>query len=181
MARQTYVSLPGTLRRLPANAQRVAEISPKEPIEVSIYLKPSTDPRPADAALSGTDHQEASPARRAALHQDDIKLVADFAADNGLKITEVNPEQHLVKIKGPASKMQAAFKIHLAIYHDRKQQFRDFIGFVHLPKEVAPVVQAMLGLDNREAAQPSFVMKERAIEGDDSTRHSRTLQQAKRT
>jgi len=132
-------------RTLPAKAQRVAEVPPDEPIEVSIYLKPRADSDLADAALSGTDRRAALRAHRAAQHQDDVKLLHKFATESGLTITEVHPERRLVKIKGPASKMQAAFGTNLAIYHDGKQQFRGRSGALRLPAEVASVVEGISG------------------------------------
>jgi kumamolisin len=164
MVSKNYVDFVASYRTLPANAQRVADVSPEEPIEASIYLKPRTDPGPADAAPQETDRRAALRAHRAAQHQDDIKLLSDFAAENGLTITEVHPERRLVKIKGPASKIQAAFATNLAVYHDGQHQFRGRTGALRVPEEVGSVVQAILGLDTREAARPFFVVKERAID-----------------
>jgi len=164
MPSRDYVEFPASHRTLPANAQRAAEVPPEEPLEVSIYLKPRADSDLADAALSGTDRRAALRAHRAAQHQDDVKLLHKFATENGLTITEVHPERRLVKMKGPASKMQAAFGTNLAIYHDGKQQFRGRSGALRVPAEVASIVQAILGLDTREAARPFFVMKERAAD-----------------
>ena len=171
MPSKNYVDFAASQRTLPANAQRVAEVSPDERIEVSIYLKPGSDAGLPNAALPGTDRRAALRAHRAAQHQDDIKLLHAFATENGLRISEVHPDQRLVKMAGSASQMQAAFGTNLAYYHDGKQQFRGRTGSLRLPAEVASVVQAILGLDTREAAQHQFVIKKGAIDPEAAIAH----------
>jgi kumamolisin len=97
------------------------------------YLKPRPHTGPADEALRDTDHRAVLRARRAIQHQDDIRLLTEFAVDNGLTVSEVDPARRLVKLSGPASKMQAAFGTTLGVYTDGKQQFRARTGVLRLP------------------------------------------------
>src|SRR5215469_17640060 len=110
MLSRDYVEFPPSHLSLPANAQRVGDVSPDEWIELSVHLKPRRDPRSTDEALPGTDRRAALRAQRAALHRDDFRLLQEFATQHDLMITDIIPEQRLVKIRGRASKMQAAFR-----------------------------------------------------------------------
>ena len=161
MASKTYASFAESDRALPEGAQRVADVTSDEIIEVSVYLKPRSQTGAAEEARPAGDARAVMHARRAAEHQDDIRLLTEFAADTGLTVTEVDPGRRLVKLAGPASKMQAAFGTKLAIYQAGKDKFRGRTGTLHLPEDVLPVVEAVLGLDTRPAAQPHFVGVER--------------------
>jgi kumamolisin len=171
MVSKTYVDFPESHRTLPAGAQRLGDVAPDENIEVSVYLKPRPYTGPADEALRDTDRRAALRARRAVQHQDDIRLLTEFAVDNGLTVSEVDPARRLVKLSGPASKMQAAFGTTLGVYHDGKQQFRARTGALRLPQDVLPVVEAVLGLDTRPAARPLVVRVEGAVDPEVITAH----------
>src|SRR5262249_10306996 len=91
MPSKNYVDFAASHRTLPANAQRVAEVSPEERITVSIYLKPRPDTGLADAALPGTDRRAALRMHRAAQHQADITLLHAFAAAHSRRLGRGQP------------------------------------------------------------------------------------------
>jgi kumamolisin len=97
-------------------------------------------------------------------HQEDIRLLTEFAAETGLQVSAVDAGKRLVKLSGPASKMQEAFGTTLAIYRDDKHQFRGREGVLRLPEDLHAVVEAVLGLDTRQAAQPHFVQVAQAAQ-----------------
>jgi kumamolisin len=163
MVSKTYVDFTESHRTLPADAQRLADVPPDEKIEVSVYLKPRAQPGAAEQTAPLTDHRAAMQTQRLAEHQDDIHLLTEFAARNGLTVSSVEPVRRLVKLTGPASKMQAAFGTTLGVYHDGKQQFRGRSGNLRLPEDVHAVVQAVLGLDNRPAVEPHFVKVDQVL------------------
>ena len=156
MASKTYIEFTDSYRPWPANAQRQADVPPDEIIEVSIYLKPRPDTGSDDEARPHEDWRTALPARRAAQHRDDIRLLSEFAAENGLTVSAVEPARRLVKLSGPASKMEVAFGTRLGIYHDGQHQFRGRAGALRLPQDVHTVVQAVLGLDTRRRPSPTL-------------------------
>src|SRR5713226_2127302 len=171
MVSKTHVEFAPSHRTLPESARRVADVSPDENIEVSVYLKPHPHTAATDEALPVVDRRAALHARRVEQHKDDIRLVSEFAAENGLTVTAVEPDRRLVKLSGPASRMQAAFGTNLAVYHDGKQQFRGRSGALRLPEDVEPVVEAVLGLDTRQAAEPHFVESPGAVSPEVVTGH----------
>src|SRR5262249_43952896 len=53
---------------------------------------------------------------------------------------------------GPAERMEAAFRTRLARYRSPEGDYRGRLGHVHVPDRVAPVIEAVLGLDDRPQA-----------------------------
>lgn len=150
---------------LPLEAQFVRPAAQDEIIEVSVYLKP----RPDISSTSRTEHtrldlRESLNARRAIQHADDIRLLRDFAAENGLNVSEVQPGRRLIKLSGTAAQMQTAFGTTLSIYNDGRREFRGRTGLLRLPEDVHSVVESVLGLDNRQAAEPQFISLPQALQ-----------------
>ena len=79
-----YVQFQSSDRPAPRGATPIAPVAPDEPIEVSIYLRPRD---PSAAAQAGAaDARATVRADRERAYRDDIRLVADFAAANGLTV-----------------------------------------------------------------------------------------------
>jgi kumamolisin len=155
---KTRIEFEASHRSLPPGARRVVEVPPDETIEVSVYLKPRPDAEePPIDALPVEERRAALQVRRALLHEGDIRLLREFAGETGLTVSAVDPGQRLVKLSGPASKMEAAFETALGIYDDGRHQFRGRVGALTLPQDVHAVVEAVLGLDNRQAVK-SYVL-----------------------
>jgi kumamolisin len=155
MVSKTYVDFPSSERGAPTLGSLAGPVPASEKIEVSLYLKPRHD-------TSSTDHKGGDPradmrARRARQHGGDIKLIEAFAHEAGLTIVTVDPGRRLIRLAGPADKMEAAFRTKLHHYHHGKTQFRGRTGRLHLPEDVAPIVESVLGLDTRPAAQPRLI------------------------
>jgi kumamolisin len=146
----SYVAFAPSHRDAPA-ATRTGDVAPDEQIEISLYLK----------AREETSHalqsRAAMAAQRATSHKGDIETVEAFAKSAGLKVTEVEPARRLIKLAGSAATMQKVFQTKLGHYQDGKQQFRGRSGMLHLPEDLVPIVEAVLGLDTRPAAQTRLV------------------------
>jgi kumamolisin len=137
------------------SCKRIGEVPADERFEVSIYLKPRDIER--GAAMKSADPRADLASRRSVQHADDFKLVQDFAKDHGLSVVAAEPAKRLVKLSGTAAQFQAAFQTTLAHYHDGKRTFRGRSGALQLPVELHPIVESVLGLDSRPAAQPRLV------------------------
>ncbi len=161
-----YVQFQPSERPAPGDATRVAPVAPDEQIEVSIYLKPREAPA---AAPSGGATIGAMRAQREELYRDDVRLVADFAAANGLTVVAAEPARRLVKLSGPASRMQQAFRTTLHQYTRADHHFRGRAGVLHLPQELADVVESVLGLDTRPIARALLVSRPAAAARDGFT------------
>ncbi len=150
MARQNFVPFKPSLREAPAG-QRLAAVPADEMIEFSVYLKP----QPMAAGLDREKFSE----RRPAQHEHGIALLRAFAEETGLEVVTVQPERRLVRLKGTAAAVQAAFHTELHHYVDNKTKFRGRSGMLHLPAALTEVVEAVLGIDTRKAAEPRFVIR----------------------
>src|SRR5581483_2249464 len=161
MASKSYKEFSASHREAPGPSCRlVGEVPAEERVEISIYLKPR-DGAPA-ASAPGTDARAAQRARRASQHAGDIELLRSFARDHGLTVLSAEPGRRLVRLAGTASQAQAAFQTKLSRYTDGKRTFRARTGSLSLPAELLPVVESVLGLDTRPAAQPRLVSRPRA-------------------
>ena len=151
-----YVQLQTSERAAPSDAARIAPAAADELIEVSVYLKPRHLP---EAPHVGFATRATLRTHREETHRDDIRLVADFAAAFGLSVVEADPARRLVKLSGPVSRMEQAFRTTLHRYRAAEREFRGRSGVLHVPQEVAAVVESVLGLDNRPVARPRLVQR----------------------
>jgi kumamolisin len=125
-----------------------------EAIEVSIVLKPKARaavPREGGAAVTREEFAARHGADSAA-----IEKVKQFAKENNLTVGEVSPERRSVKLEGTAGNMLRAFEVRLDRYEHEGHQYRARTGGIKLPPDLAPSVEAVLGLDDRPQAKPHF-------------------------
>jgi kumamolisin len=133
---------------------RVGDQPGNEMIEVAVILKPKAHavvPRAGGAAVSREEFAAKHGADASA-----IDKVKQFAKENNLTVGEVSIERRTVKLKGTAANMIRAFEVKLDRYEHQGHQYRARTGGIKLPAELAPSVEAVLGLDNRPQAQPHF-------------------------
>lgn len=145
MAEQHYRPFPESRHEVPFGAARAGRLADDERVEASIYVRP----RPGSAA-SGETVLEA----RGRRHHGDIEAVKAFAVDHGLTVLEADPCRRLVRIGGTASAMAAAFRTELHWYSHGNVRFRAYRGTLHLRADIADIVESVLGLDTRPAAEP---------------------------
>jgi phospholipase C len=160
MPSKSFIAFEPSRRAAPLTATRTGDVPADEQIQVSVYLKPRDSEASAGAEPSvgdGPEPREALRHGRAARHADDIRLITDFANEQGLTVVSVEPGRRLVKLAGPAAKFEAAFRTQLGHFHDGKNRFRARSGALHMPEDVAAVVESVLGLDTRPAASPRLV------------------------
>jgi kumamolisin len=139
------------------SCKRIGDVPDDERFEISIYLKPRDTER--GAAQRSVDPRADLASRRSVQHADDFQLVQEFAKEHGLSLVAAEPAKRLIRLSGTAAQFQAAFQTRLSQYHDGKRAFRGRSGALKLPVELHPVVEAVLGLDSRPAAQPRLVFR----------------------
>jgi kumamolisin len=133
---------------------RVGDQPNDEMIEVSVILKPkvrSVVPRAGGRSVTREEFAAKHGADASA-----IEKVKQFAKENNLTVGEVSIERRTVKLQGTAANMMRAFGIKLERYEHEGHPYRARTGGIQLPSELAPSVEAVLGLDNRLQAQPHF-------------------------
>ena len=89
----------------------------------------------------------------------DLARIEEFAHEHGLTVVESSAARRSVILSGTVEAMQSAFSVQLATYDSPKGKYRGRTGAITLPSEIADVVQAVLGLDNRPAAKPHFIRR----------------------
>ena len=164
MATRRYTEFTPSHKAAPGpSCPRIGDVPPDEHIEVSIYVKPRDNQSGAASGGSapgqGADPRAALQARRSAQHAGDFKLIQDFAKEHGLSVMSTEPARRLIKLSGTAAQFQAAFQTTLGHYREGKRTFRGRSGALKLPVELHPVVESILGLDSRPAAQPRLVFQ----------------------
>jgi kumamolisin len=150
MAGQPTVDFPASRIAPPPNATLVGAAPGDAVVEVSFYLKSHGDE--AQAVAGAADPRAAMKAHRASGHRDDIARVRAFADGQGLTVVAVEPDRRLIKLSGSVSALQAAFGTRLDLYRQGDRQFRARSGVLRLPADLLPIVEAVLGLDDRPAA-----------------------------
>ena len=158
MSDQQLVPIPASHREPVAGARRVADVPPDDDLRVSIVVRRKAGgaekARQAAAARrpgSLSDRRRAL-AEQAGADQADLDRVTQWASAAGMKVQSADPATRTVMLLATAAQASAAFGVSLGRYQTRSFSYRGREGEVHLPPEVAEVVQAVLGLDNRPQA-----------------------------
>ncbi|HME74732.1 MAG TPA: S53 family peptidase [Mycobacterium sp.] len=160
----THAVLPGTDRPAPADARRVGDVDPRAHVEVTVVLKapelPSPDKMPAKALTPAkfTKKYGADP--------EDIGKVEDSLRSYGLHIDGVGATGRSLRVSGTAADMESAFHADMGIYHSPEYgEFRGRAGSIKAPAEIADLVEAVLGLDQRPVARRAAAQPAVTLEG----------------
>ncbi len=95
----------------------------------------------------------------------DFAAVAAFAHGHGLTIRQSSTARRSVVLAGRADRMCAAFGTSLLRYRSPKGSYRGRVGPVRVPRELEPVIQAVLGLDDRPQASTNIrVLSQEGLE-----------------
>jgi kumamolisin len=154
------VPLPGSERAELPDVQPT-DLDPNAAIEVTIMLRRRADV--PDELVTGpetvTNHELG---QRYGADLADVALVTDVLGQQGLTVTDSRPGSRRLKVRGTVAQMSATFGTTLrqvtSPYPDGSGQVthRYRSGSLSVPAELAGVVAAVLGLDNRPQARPQF-------------------------
>ncbi|WP_066372308.1 S53 family peptidase [Neobacillus fumarioli] len=164
-----YVQLSGSERKPVHNAVQTAEVHPDEEISVTIVVRrPSVTSflekksTPPFTPVQHLTHEEFIAAHGA--NSEDLAKVKEFAAANELSVQDVNAAAGTVWLTGRASAFSKAFKVQLAHFKHPDFTYRGRTGAVHIPKNLAGIIEAVVGLDNRPQVRPHFQILEEKTE-----------------
>ena len=159
----TNVILRGSERTAVRNATVVAPSDPTERLEVSLILRrrDRESLRSRVSALVGGDRTAGLLSRDqfAAAHgadANDITAVQRFAAAHGLIVVQESAARRTVVLAGTVAQFDAAFSVRLEHVAHPGGTYRGRSGAIQLPAELAGIIEAVLGLDNRPQAKPHF-------------------------
>jgi kumamolisin len=146
------VALPGSGRQPVGNP--VGDIAKDEIAEVSVILKskvPVTVPHGGGATVS----RDEFPAKHGA-DENVIGKLKEFAAQAGLKVIAESARRRTVELEGTVAALTSAFDVNLKLYEYEGCRYRARTGAINVPEELAPSIEAVLGLDDRPQAKPHF-------------------------
>ncbi len=154
------VPVPGSDRAALPNARDLGPIDPSTNVEVSVVVRPRA--APPSVGQTGLLPHERQPLSRDAYAASygasdaDLTRVEQFATSVGLRVLERSAARRTVRLSGTAQAMNAAFGVDLRRYQVGGREFRGRVGSILIPADLADVVQAVLGLDDRPAARVHF-------------------------
>jgi kumamolisin len=151
------LALEGSERPGPDGARDLGPLDASATVDVTLYLR--SDPA-TTAPFNVAEEARVKPSQRRYLSADearvsfgaaqkDIDAVLQFATANGLKQVRVNQAARSIKLSGSTAAIDKAFGVELHKVELNGAQFRTFDGQVKLPADLVPVVEAVLGLDDR--------------------------------
>ncbi len=170
------VPLQGSERAVVPGAKAIGAANPEESLQVTVLLrsraqaedsrKGTTDATKKEKTAVDSLMKQRSEARvhltrveflsqRGAL-EEDAQAVEKFAHEFGLSIVETDLAKGSVKLAGSVANLSKAFNVTLMNYQTPSGTYRGRSGPVHIPTELAGIVTAVLGLDNRPQARPHF-------------------------
>jgi kumamolisin len=152
--KQGYRPVPGSHRAVSSGARRIKDASPQAPVAVTVVLRRRSDTRPKPASSPPMDRAEAE--RVLGADPADVETIEDFAHQHGLTVTSVDMAARSVGLAGTVAQMNAAFEVDLGEYRHADTVFRGREGDIQVPDTVAPVIRAVLGLDERQQARAHF-------------------------
>jgi kumamolisin len=139
---------------------RWSPADPSEPVVVTIVLRRGADSAAAskleEQLLSGhfrtLPREEA--AKEIAADPNDMAAVSALIQQYGLTIVEENAASRTFRVRGTVQQMEKAFGVQLRLAQDTKgQQYLSYEGSITVPKALAGIITAVLGLDQRPIAK----------------------------
>ncbi len=162
-AHKKRIPIPGSERAVLPGAHLVGPADPNERVQVTVLVRSRPSSKGLTPMIEDVGARKPSERRHlsreefAAMHgadPDDLRKVEAFSREYGLEIVETNAAQRRVVLSGTVAALSDAFGVVLANYEHPGGTYRGRTGPVHLPKNIAPVIEAVLGLDNRPQARP---------------------------
>lgn len=161
---QNKVKLPGSDRIAPANSQQIGPVPPDETVLVTMVLRRRTAQMPVIGDGVPVSHDVF--AERYGASPADAALVERFAHEYQLTVADISLRKRQVLLVATVAAFQKAFSTDLLQFKAKSgQQFRGRTGVLSIPQELAGVVIAILGLDNRAVARAHYRVRPRAAGG----------------
>ena len=164
--RRGYVTLKGSRHPHPEKHRKLGPTDGSEEITVTVLLRRRRGSKPktvADFCRNVTAGRVApSRTRFANMHgadPEDLKAVADFARAHGFAVLSTHKARRAVLLRGSAAALNAAFNLTLHDYRYREGQYRSHDGPIGVPRKLAAVIEAVVGLTNRKVPAQHFATR----------------------
>ena len=175
-----YQKLNGSERPRSSTAKLLGPLDPKEIVSVTLVVrhKPGSPPVPDHQHWQNSplgQRRFLSPEQYAEVYgasQTDLDAVTSFVASHGLTVLNSHAGRRTVSISGTTAQMNAAFGIQLNRYESPRPKHKrrgnastaekspsthihhGYDGPVHIPSQLASIVTAVIGFDNRALGGP---------------------------
>jgi kumamolisin len=149
----------------PRGAKMMGDVDPQEVFRVTVRVRPHTplqELREAVQALAAklpgqrTHLTRQQLAEKHGAAEVDLDKVEEFARNNGLTVTGSSSAQRSVYLEGTAEAMSRAFGVAMKKCQHNQQTFRVRTDHVKVPKDLAGIIEAVVGFDNRPHARPHY-------------------------
>jgi kumamolisin len=157
----THTILTGSARTALPGALAIGKADPAERLEVTVLVRRQAaaelKTRVTQMARAGAGPEHLSREEFAARHgaaQADFAAVRKFAAQHDLTVVQQDAARRTIVLSGTVADFDEAFDIQLQQFEHADGTYRGRTGAIHVPSELAGVIEAVLGLDNRPAARP---------------------------
>ncbi len=155
--------LKGSERTARPDARAIGPADQDERLEVSVIVRPQAPEALEDQVshLARGDRSGGPLSREAfaAAHgasAADLTAVKAFAHSHGLGVVQEHAARRTVVLSGTVAQFNEAFGVELKRYEYAGGTYRGREGVIQIPEELAAVIEAVLGLDNRPQARPHF-------------------------
>jgi kumamolisin len=130
------------------------------PIQVTVVVRrrsPAPDLHVDEAFAARLPHHRSHASSEAfaaahGAHPDDLDRVERFARTCGLNVRQSLPAQRSAVLAGPCGAFAEAFAVEMVHYDHPRGRHRGITGLIHAPEELADVIEAVFGLDDRPCA-----------------------------
>jgi kumamolisin len=164
MAEQpNLVVLPDSAKEKVAGATRLGDANPDEKVLVSVIVRRRSGGGFAlTAPAAGADRaawrreQRTRFAATDGADQADVDAVVAWATQLGLDVHVADSARRTVTVEGTVAQVSDAFGVSLGRYEADGHEYRGREGVVRVPRDLAGIIDAVLGLDNRPQARPRF-------------------------
>jgi kumamolisin len=155
-----YSSLPGSTHPHPPEHKKLHPTDGSEELTVTLLLRRKGGPKKLKPSAMLTDRKprpsrDDFAASRGA-DPDELAKVTAFARAAHLNIVEADAGRRSVIVQGTAATVNKAFNIRLNDYEYAHGKYRGHDGDVNLPSDIAPYVEAVVGLTNRKVRAKHF-------------------------
>jgi kumamolisin len=153
--------LKGSERQPLPGARAVGKADAAERLEITVLLRSTggaalKERAQRSAARSGERLSRAEFKRDFGASGPDVASVKKFAAEHGLAVVQEDAGRRTVILSGTVGQFAAAFDVDLQTFKHSGGSYRRRVGAIHVPADLAGIVEAVLGLDDRPVARPHF-------------------------
>lgn len=141
--------VPGSERQAIPGSEVLGDAEPTEEATVTVVVRSKRSGMPLPGSMSREAFAQAYGANEA-----DLVKVEAFARAHGLTVVEQSVARRSVLLRGNVGQMSGAFGVHLERCRAAGGEYRAREGGLSVPSELAGIVEAVLGLDNRPQAAP---------------------------